>query len=95
MKLKKTILTSLLATSFLIGGSAQAQDPNQACNQANSDLMAALALYGGDSYNVTNNVGYTITIIVPITGFGAMMIQDAQNQVTLYCSNATIGVGGK
>ncbi len=44
MKLRKTILTTLLLSFFSFGFTAQASI--QSCNQAHGDLRAAIAMYG-------------------------------------------------
>jgi hypothetical protein len=46
MKLKTTLLTALLASSFFIGTTAQA---NPACELAWDNLRSAIAQYGGSN----------------------------------------------
>jgi len=54
MKFKKTLLTTLLASTFFIGASVQAASP--ACNQAISEYNTALVSYKLNPSRVTFGV---------------------------------------
>ena len=76
MNLKKTIATTFLVSLFCISSQASAS----ACSQAQDNLRATIAQYGGSPSS-------------PITPFGRFMIGQAQNQVTLQCESTVFGGG--
>jgi hypothetical protein len=85
MKIKNTILASLLALSFL---STQAQ-ANPACDNANDNLRATLAMYGVDT-NMISNPG-SISIPGGLSQEAIMAIGNAQSAVTMACTTWNIG----
>ncbi len=90
MKLRKTILTTLLLSFFCFGFTAQASI--QSCNHANDELRAAIQQHGGHFYTIYIQ-GEAQSIYSPPTSFGISMINAAAALVMLECEALQIGIG--